>query len=169
MELEIIKNKIFGIRRFKVMIDFDLAQLYDVGTRALNQAVSRNIKRFPTDFMFQLTDEEFRNLKSQIVTSSWGGTRKLTFAFTEHRVAMLSGVLRSDKAIDVNLKIIRAFIILRQYVLGYAELNRKLEDFMIATNLQFSDIYQALTEMAEQNTIKEKPRKRIGFKPEKEA
>ena len=98
----------------------------------MNQAVRRNIKRFPSDFMFQLTNKEFENLISQSVTSTWGGTRKLPFAFTEHGVTMLASVLRSDKAIEINIQVVRAFIALREYALGYAELNQKLENFMFA-------------------------------------
>ncbi|MDD2306342.1 MAG: ORF6N domain-containing protein [Prolixibacteraceae bacterium] len=162
MELQIIQNKIFEIRGMRVMLDFDLAEMYEVETRVLNQAVKRNLKRFPADFMFQLSSSEFENLKSQFVTSSWGGTRKLPFAFTEHGVTMLSSVLRSDKSVEINIQIVRAFIALRQYALGYAELNQKLENFMIETNMQFNDIYQALTEMAE---LKEsgKSRNPIGY------
>lgn len=163
MELQIIQNRIYEIRGLKVMLDYDLAELYEVETRALNQAVKRNMKRFPIDFMFQLNEEEAEILKSQFVTSSWGGTRKLPFAFTEHGVTMLASVLRSDKAIEVNIQIVRAFIILRQYALGYAELNQKLENFMLETNLQFNDIYQALTELASQKERENKPHKRVGF------
>jgi hypothetical protein len=162
MELQIIQNKIYEIRGLRVMLDFDLAEMYDVETRALNQAVKRNNKRFPSDFTFQLTNLEFENLISQFVTSSWGGYRKLPYAFTEHGVTMLASVLRSDKAIDINIQIVRAFIALRQYALGYAELNQKLENFMIETNMQFNDIYQALTEMASQKD-QGKQRKPIGF------
>ena len=100
---------------------------------------------------------------SQIVISSWGGTRKLPYAFTEHGITMLASVLRSERAIEINIQIIRAFIALRQYALGYAELNQKLENFMVETNMQFSDIYQALTEMASQNEKKQKPIKPIGY------
>ena len=163
MELQIIQNKIFEIRGQRVMLDFDLAELYQVETRALNQAVKRNIKRFPPDFMFQLTNKEFDNLKSQSVISSWGGTRKLPFAFTEHGVTMLASVLRSDTAIEINIQIVRAFISLRQYALGYAELNQKLEMFMLETTMQFNDIYQALTEMASQTEKNQKPLPPIGF------
>jgi hypothetical protein len=162
MELQIIQNKIYEIRGFRVMLDFDLAEMYEVETRALNQAVKRNIRRFPYDFMFQLTYLESENLISQSVTSSWGGVRKLPFAFTEHGVTMLASVLRNSKAIEINIQIVRAFIALRQYALGYAELNQKLENFMIETNMQFNDIYFALTELA---NIKEKEetKKPIGF------
>jgi hypothetical protein len=100
---------------------------------------------------------------SQIVISSWGGTRKLPFAFTEHGITMLASVLRSERAVDINIQIVRAFIALRQYALGYAELNQKLETFMIETNMQFSDIYQALTEMASQNEKNKKPLNPIGY------
>lgn len=163
MELQIIQNRIYEIRGLKVMLDYDLAELYEVETRALNQAVKRNMKRFPIDFMFQLNEEEAEILKSQFVTSSWGGTRKLPFAFTEHGVTMLASVLRSNKAIEVNIQIVRAFIILRQYALGYAELNQKLENFMLETNLQFNDIYQALTELASQKEQDAKSRKKVGY------
>jgi len=162
MELQIIQNKIYEIHGLRVMLDFDLAEMYGVETRVLNQAVKRNIQRFPFDFMFQLTSLEFEILTSQFVTSSWGGHRKLPYAFTEHGVTMLASVLRSDKAIDINIQIVRAFIALRQYALGYAELNQKLENFMIETNMQFNDIYQALTEMASQKEP-EKQKKPIGF------
>jgi len=164
MELQIIQNKIFEIRGFRVMLDFDLAEMYETETRVLNQAVKRNLKRFPPDFMFQLTTEELENLISQFVTSSWGGTRKLPFAFTEHGVTMLASVLRSEKAIEINLQIVRVFIALRQYALGYAELNQKLENFMMDTNMQFNDIYQALTELANQKAIDGKGRNPIGFR-----
>lgn len=163
MEIQIIQNKIFEIRGQRVMLDFDLAELYEVETRALNQAVKRNTKRFPTDFMFQLTNKEFENLKSQSVISSWGGLRKLPYAFTEHGVTMLASVLRSERAIEINIQIVRAFIALRQYVLGYAELNQKLENFMIESNLQFSDIYQALTEMANKNEQDKRPLNPVGY------
>ncbi len=162
MELQLIQNKIYEIRGYKVILDKDLAQMYEVTTANLNKAVKRNLGRFPQDFMFQLNDEEY-NLIFQNGTSSWGGTRKRPFAFTEHGIAMLAGLLNSSKAIAANIIIVRAFIALRQYALGYAELNKKLEDFMLDTNLQFSEIYQALTEFAAQKQIAEKSRKPIGF------
>jgi len=164
MELQIIQNKIYEIRGFKIMLDFDLAEMYGVETRILNQSVKRNIERFPSDFMFQLDNKEFGNLISQFVISSWGGFRKLPYAFTEHGVTMLASVLRSPKAIEINLQIVRAFIALRQYALGYAELNQKLENFMLETNMQFNEIYQALTELAAKKAIEEKPRNPIGFR-----
>ncbi|MDR3183938.1 MAG: ORF6N domain-containing protein [Prevotellaceae bacterium] len=164
MDLSEIQGKIYEIHGYKVMLDFDLAAMYQVETKVLNQATKRNIKRFPPDFMFQLTKQEVTILRSQFVTSSWGGSRYLPYAFTEQGVAMLSGLLNSDIAIEMNIAIMRAFVTLRQYALGYAELNRKLEDFMLSTNMQFSEIYQALTELAAQKQIEEKPRKRIGFR-----
>ena len=163
MELQVIQSKIYELRGCKVMLDRDLAELYEVTTTNLNRSVKRNIDRFPEDFMFQLNKEEF-DLIFQNGISSWGGTRKLPYAFTEHGITMLAGLLNSTKAIKVNIQIVRAFIALRQYALGYAELNRKLEDFMLTTDIQFNEIYQALTEFAVQKRIEEKPRKRIGFR-----
>ena len=161
MEIQVIQQKIFEIRGFNVILDKDLAKMYEVTTTNLNKAVKRNIDRFPVDFMFQLNSDEF-NLIFQNGISSWGGTRKLPYAFTEHGVAMLAGLLNSQKAIEINIQIVRAFVLLRQYALGYAELNQKLENFMIETNMQFNDIYQALTELI---SIKEEQSKRkpIGF------
>jgi len=156
MELQIIQNKIYEIRGLKVILDKDLAAMYEVTTGNLNKAVKRNADRFPDDFMFQLRNEEF-DLIFQNGTSSWGGTRKLPYAFTEHGVAMLAGLLNSAKAIEVNILIVRAFVTLRQFALGYTELNHKLESFMLETNMQFSEIYQVLTEMASQTEKQQKP------------
>lgn len=166
MELAVIQNRIYEIRGYKVILDKDLAELYEVTTSNLNKAVKRNLDRFPEDFMFQLNNKEF-DLIFQNGTSSWGGTRKLPYAFTEHGIAMLAGLLNSQKAISVNIQIVRAFIMLRQYALGYAELNQKLENFMLETNLQFNDIYQALTELASQKERENKPHKRVGFVKDK--
>lgn len=127
MELSIIQNKIYEIRGLRIMLDLDLAELYQVETRVLNQAVKRNIKRFPADFMFQLTPEEFSNLKSQFVTSSWGGTRKMPFAFTEQGLAMLSGLLNSDVAIKVNIAIMRTFVVLRKQLYDTKQITQELE------------------------------------------
>lgn len=121
-----IQNLIYEIRGQKVMLDSDLATLYQVQTKVLNQAVKRNIKRFPPDFMFQLTKEEFLNLKSQIVTSSWGGVRKMPFAFTEQGVAMLSGLLNSEIAIAVNIKIMRAFVQMRKLSIEHKDLQEQI-------------------------------------------
>lgn len=182
MELQIIQNKIYEIRGQRVMLDFDLAELYEVETRILNQAVKRNIKKFPPDFMFQLSKNEINiNLKSQIVTSSWGGVRKLPFAFTEHGVTMLASVLRSDKAIEVNIQIVRAFIVLRQYLLDTAQTNKELEHLKEQVKIlhedleslskdhesyeqHFDDIYLALAELAARNKKKEpSSHPKVGF------
>ena len=166
MELSIIQSKIYEIRGFKVMLDFDLAGLYGTETKRLKEQVRRNIERFPDDFMFELTKGEYISLRSQFATLEIGRgkySKYLPFAFTEQGIAMLSSVLNSKTAIAANINIMRAFVILRQYVLGFAELNQKLENFMIETNMQFNDIYQALKELAEQKKMLEKPRNPIGF------
>ncbi|MCL2289412.1 MAG: ORF6N domain-containing protein [Bacteroidetes bacterium] len=162
-ELMLIKNKICEIRGMKVMLDFDLAELYGVETKVLNQSVKRNIDRFPLDFMFQLTNQEFASLRSQIVTSRWGGLRHHPYAFAEHGVTMLASVLKSKNAIEINLNVVRAFIALRQYALGYAELNQKIEGFMLETHTQFNEIYELLDEFAAQKKELEKPQNKIGF------
>jgi hypothetical protein len=127
---EFIERKIYLIRGLKVMLDSDLAALYEVPTKVLNQAVRRNLDRFPADFMFQLNDEELENLRSQVVTSSGGhgGRRYTPFAFTGHGVAMLSSVLASKRAITLNILIIRAFVRLREYLATHKDLAGKLED-----------------------------------------
>ena len=122
-EIRIIQSKIYEIRGQRVMLDFDLAELYQVETRRLNEAVKRNIKRFPKDFMFQLNVDEWIILKSQFATSRWGGTRKLPYAFTEQGLAMLSGVLNSDIAIQVNINIMRAFVAVRQILQSIKQQN----------------------------------------------
>ena len=134
MELEQIKKNILEIRGKKVMLDMDLAIIYEVETRVLKQAVRRNIDRFPDDFMFELMAEELKNLTSQFVTSSWGGQRHKPFAFTEQGIAMLSSVLKSKKAIQMNIAIMRAFVMMRQFALSFQELSEKLlelENFTI--------------------------------------
>ena len=123
-----IQNLIYEIRGHKVMLDSDLATLYQVQTKVLNQAVKRNIKRFPSDFMFQLTKEEFLNLKSQFVTSSWGGVRKMPYAFTEQGVAMLSGLLNSDIAIETNINIMRAFVQIRKLSVEHKDLQEQIQE-----------------------------------------
>lgn len=166
MELEVIQNKIFEIRGCKVMLDFDLALLYNVETRVLKQAVRRNRNRFPEDFMFELTEIELNSLRSQIVTLKNNGrgqhSRYLPFAFTEQGIAMLSSILNSEKAIEVNISIIRAFVTMRQFTLTYSELKTRIE----AIESQFPDIYKALNYLVD----KEKPannnqdRIKIGYK-----
>lgn len=129
--LDVIERKIYFVREQKVMLDSDLAKLYDVETRVLNQAVKRNLTRFPEDFMFQLTKEEFENLKSQFVTSSsgnYGGRRKLPYVFTEQGVAMLSSVLNSERAVQVNIGIMRAFVNMRKVLLTNEDVSKKLAE-----------------------------------------
>lgn len=158
--LERINNKIYHLRGLNVMLDFDLADLYQVETRALNQAVKRNIDRFPDDFMFQLSSEEFEILRSQIVTSSWGGNRYLPYAFTEQGIAMLSSVLRSKKAVDVNIAIMRTFVKLREMMLSQADLQRKIESMEKKYDENFSIIFDALRELIATPEQKKHP---IGF------
>ena len=165
---KLIKNKIFEIRGQKVMLDFDLAEMYEVETKVFNQAVKRNERRFPADFMFTLTQKEFQSLRSQIVTSKRGGTRYLPSAFTEQGVAMLSSVLNSDKAIDVNIAIIRTFVLVKQSVLDYKDLSENLKKLERKSNKNFKEIFIALnfliTKKQEEQNLKD--RKRIGFKPD---
>ncbi len=144
MEIEIIKNSILEIRGKKVILDFELAKMYQVETRSLKQAVRRNIERFPTDFMFELTEDEMKNLTSQFVTSSWGGTRHQSFAFTEQGVAMLSSVLKSKKAIHINISIMRAFVMMRQWALTHQELSARLDALEKQYGQKFKDIEQVL-------------------------
>ncbi len=166
MDLQLIQNKIYEIRGQRVMLDFDLAVLYETETKRLKEAVRRNIACFPDDFMFELRYEEYISLRTQIASLKnlkRGEHRKYSpFAFTGQGVAMLASVLKSETAIQVNIQIVRAFIALRQYALGYAELYQKSENFMLETNLQFNDIYQALAEMASLNN-KQNKTKEIGY------
>ena len=163
---ESIANKIYFIRNQKVMLDRDLAILYGIETKVLNQAVKRNMSRFPEDFMFQLTEIEFQNLKSQIVTSSWGGSRKLPSAFSEHGVLMLSSVLKSDKAIQVNIQIMRIFTKVRQMLLDTTEL--KIDILQIKKKLENHDknielVFSYLDELTEKKENEPK-RTTIGYK-----
>ncbi|RLD56522.1 MAG: ORF6N domain-containing protein [Bacteroidetes bacterium] len=167
---EIIMNKIYLVRDQKIMLDRDLAELYGVLTGNLNKAVKRNIKRFPKDFMFQLTKEEFENLKFQFGTSSWGGTRNLPYAFTEQGVAMLSGILSSDRAINVNIQIMRIFTRARQLLT--ANLSVKLEIDEIKKKLQNQDknielVFSYLDELIEKQENPQ-PRRQIGYKRQNE-
>ena len=149
------------------MFDFDLAELYEVQTKNLNLAVKRNIKRFPQDFMFQLTKTEWEGLRLQIETSKGrGGTRYLPYAFTEQGLAMLSGILNSDKAIDVNIAIMRAFVFIRQYALTHKDLTYKLKELEKQYNTQFKDVYEAINYLLQKDkqVTEQKERKRIGFK-----
>ncbi|MDN5354287.1 MAG: hypothetical protein PWQ09_1043 [Candidatus Cloacimonadota bacterium] len=142
-----IQNRIYTIRGVQVMLDSDLAQMYEVETRALNQAVSRNRERFPDDFMFQLTSEEWENLKSQNVTSSWGGRRKLPYVFTEQGISSLSGVLKSETAVKVNIAIMRAFVQMRKFLVENAAIFQRLdkvEQKQIEADQKFDRIFNAL-------------------------
>lgn len=154
---EVIQNKIYLVRNEKVMLDSDLADLYQVEIRILNQAVKRNIDRFPSDFMFQLDNKEEGSLKSQFVTSSYGGKRKPTQVFTEQGVAMLSSVLRSDRAIQVNIQIMRIFTKLRQMALNYKDLQEKLEKLESTYDENFKVVFDALRHIM---TEEEKPKNR---------
>ncbi len=185
-ELQLIQSKIYELRGQKVMLDRDLAQLYNVTTSNLNKAVKRNMKRFPDDFMFQLTQIEFDELKANLIfqngTSSWGGTRKLPYAFTEHGLAMLSGLLNSDVAIQVNINIMRAFVAVRQMIAAnsvalrlstleknFEELKQDLEEIFTDYNdinedtcAQLDAINTTLAEL--QTKTKTTLHRRIGFK-----
>jgi len=183
MELQIIQNKIYEIRGCKVMLDFDLAEMYQVGTKNLNLSVKRNIKRFPYDFMFQLTSEEWNNLRLQFETSKRGGRRYMPYAFTEQGVAMLSSLLNSDIAIEMNIAIMRAFVYVRQVVLNVQpidrvselekqvlELKQYLEDVFTDyndinedTRMQLELINETLAGLQAKRKELEKPRKPIGF------
>lgn len=164
MELQVIQQKIYEVRGYRVMFDFDIASLYQVETKALKRAVKRNIDKFPSDFMFELTPEEFENLRCQFGTSSWGGTRYMPYVFTQEGIASLSGVLRSNVATQVNISIMRAFIAMRQMIMGYEELIKRIEELEVSTDTQFSEIYEALTLLASKRAIDEKPHNPIGYR-----
>ena len=156
-----IERSILLIRGQKVMLSTDLAELYQVEPRVLVQAVKRNITRFPQDFMFQLTEEEYANLKSQIVISSWGGLRRARpYAFTEQGVAMLSSVLRSRRAIQVNIEIMQAFVRLRRMLASHADLARKLDNLEKKYDAQFKVVFDAIRELMKPPETKKRP---IGF------
>ena len=157
---EEIVGRIYFLRGEKVIIDRDLATLYAVETKVLMQAVKRNLQRFPSDFMFQLSFDEFNNLRSQIVTSSWGGRRYLPYAFTEQGVAMLSGLLNSDRAIKVNIEIMRTFVQLRRLVNSNKELAKKIEQLEAKYDEQFKIVFEAIRQLIRED---EKPKGKIGF------
>ena len=186
VDLQRIQSKIYEIRGHKVMINRDLAELYQVTTGNLNKSVQRNIKRFPSDFMFQLTKEEFDQLKTNLIfqngISNWGGIRKLPYAFTEQGPAMLSGISNSDTAIQVNINIMRAFVAMRRLISNppvdkNAELReemKKLKDYMEEifadqndinedTRIQLELINQTLAELQVHQKLSDKPRRPIGF------
>jgi hypothetical protein len=169
---ERIINKVYLIRGKKVMFDSDLAELYGVAPKVLNQAVKRNTKRFPEDFMFALTKEEManwksqimvssKNLKSQFVTSSWGGKRKPSSVFTEQGVSMLSAVLNSNRAINVSIQIIRTFVKLREILLTHKELRDKIEAMERKYDGNFKTVFEAISRLIKDDAV---PDKRIGFR-----
>ena len=167
MELQIIQNKIFEVRGCRVMLDYHLAELYQVETRALKQAVKRNIERFPGDFMFVLTQEEANLLLSigvsqNVIPPAYNFGVAMPMAFTEQGVAMLSSVLRSKVAIEVNISIMRAFVLMRQMAIGYEELSRRIEELEVSTDAQFNELYQALTQLLSQSK-QQKERRPVGF------
>ena len=184
-DLMIVQNLIYEIRGQKVMLDADLAKLYQVETKVLNQAVRRNIKRFPEDFMFQLDNKEFANLKSQIVTSSWGGRRTPPLAFTEEGIAMLSSVLHSDIAIAANISILRAFVKVREYLLMVSTVSAEVKELRAKVDLlamqqeenlgavndlsedvrkDIDNLYLAIGELSSRiEEKKREPQRRIGF------
>lgn len=181
-QLQIIQSKIYDIRGHKVMLDFDLAEMYGTETKYLKRAVKNNIKRFPSDFMFEITKDEFESLRCSFSTSKRGGTRYMPFAFTEHGVAQLSSVLNSDIAIEINIQIIRAFIAVRHLVLNppidrveqletqMKELKEYMEDVFADyndinddTRMQLELINQTLAELQTQKKLQNKPRNPVGF------
>jgi phage regulator Rha-like protein len=166
---EVIINKIYLIRGHKVMLDKDLAEMYGVETKRLKEAVKRNAERFPKDFMFALTQKEFQYLRSQIATSSWGGSRYMPFAFTEQGVAMLSGVINSSKAIEMNIAIMRAFVEMRKLAHGNKKIAaeiKKLIDKVGEHDIQLASIYDAIEDLLDKKVEERKwdERERIGFK-----
>ena len=167
MDLQIIQNKIFEVRSCRVMLDYHLAELYQVETRALKQAVKRNIERFPGDFMFVLTQEEANLLLStgvsqNVIPPAYNFGVAMPMAFTEQGVAMLSSVLRSKVAIEVNISIMRAFVLMRQMAIGYEELLKRIEELEVSTDAQFNELYQALTQLLSQSK-QQKERRPVGF------
>ncbi len=161
ISMDVIERKIFIIRMKKVMLDTDLANLYGVETRSLVQAVKRNIERFPPDFMFQLSQEEFETLRSQFVISKGkGGRRYFPYAFTEQGVAMLSSVLKSQRAVQVNIQIMRAFSKLREMLSTHKDLRKQIEDMEKKYDQQFQIVFEAIKQLLETDS---KPRKQIGF------
>jgi hypothetical protein len=166
VDLQRVERSIRLIRGDKVILDEDLAELYGVEVKRLNEQVKRNLDRFPADFMFQLTNQEFRDLKSQFVTSSWGGRRTPPYAFSEQGVAMLSSVLHSPRAVQVNIEIMRTFVRLRRMLASHADLADRLEQLEQKYDAQFRVVFDAIRQM-----MKESPAgdKQIGFRVEESA
>ena len=173
MKLAIIQQKIFEIRGQSIMLDFDLAELYGVETKVLNQAVKRNADRFPKDFMFQLSEKEIHTLRSQFVTSNRGGRRYRPYAFTEHGVTMLANVLKSKKAIKMSIAVVRAFISLKQLAIQHKDLAERLEELRKELHerigehdTQLAAIYDAIENLLDEKTEKKnwEERNRIGYR-----
>jgi hypothetical protein len=162
---ELIENKIYLIRGKKVMLDTDLAKIYEIETKTFNRAVKRNLERFPTEFMFQLKKSEVENLRCQIGTSSWGGRRYLPYVFTEYGVAMLSSVLNSKRAVQVNIQIIKTFVRLREMVLSNRELRLKIEGMEKKYDKRFLAVFNAIQKLLEIH--RKEPTKIIGFRDRK--
>lgn len=163
IDISVVKEKILYIRGKKVILDQDLATLYSVPTKRMNEAVRRNIQRFPPDFMFQLNSVEMQNWKSQIATSNFNlkmSLRKPPLAFTEQGIAMLSSVLRSEKAIAVNIQIIRIFTKLRDMIDAYKELREKVEEMEKTNNINFHEIFRIIRFLVKED---DKPKEKIGF------
>jgi hypothetical protein len=157
MNIQLIQNKIYEIRGVKVMLDFDLAELYEVETKRLNESVKRNIERFPERFMFQLSIEEWKSMWSQFATTSAQQKRRLSnspYAFTEHGVTMLASILKSQKAIRMNIAIVEAFILLKEYALNHKEIVQKLDELEIKYNRQFTDIFEAINYLLQKDKKK---------------
>jgi hypothetical protein len=169
MQLEIIQQKIYEVRGQKVMLDFDLATLYEVETKRLKEAVRRNINRFPSDFMFELTRDEYNFLRTQIASLE-NGKGKFSkfnpFAFTEHGVTMLSSILNSEKAIEINISIVRAFVYIRQYALSHHDLTSQLKELEDKYDKQFDDVFEAINYLLKKDTLEKqtKNRTKIGYK-----
>lgn len=146
-----IENRIYSIHGQKVMLDEDLAAIYGVETKRLNEQVKRNKDRFPKDFMFQLTKLEFENLKSQTATTSWGGRRTLPYAFTEHGTVMLASVLKSRKAVEANIQIVKAFVKLREIIASHKELAQRLDEMESKYDKKFAEIFLAIRRLMNPN------------------
>jgi hypothetical protein len=160
VSIEQISGRIYFIRGQRVMLDRDLAELYGVETKRLKEQVRRNIDRFPDDFMFELTKNEFEILRSQFASSSWGGLRYAPMAFTEHGVLMISSVLKNDKAVQVNIQIMRVFIKFRAMLSAHKDLDRKIEEMERKYNNRFQIVFETLDQLI---NVKDKQKKKIGF------
>jgi hypothetical protein len=158
---ENIAEKIYFIRGEKVILDFDLATLYNVDAKRLKESVRRNIKRFPLDFMFELSQDECKNLRTHFASSSWGGQRYAPYAFTEQGVAMLSGILNSDRAINVNIAIMRAFVQMRRMLETHRDLAEKIKELESKYDEQFGIVFEAIRQLIHKEN---EPRNPVGFK-----